>query len=59
MVEDKEKGKLVGCMPVSDTMQKCDYEDDKIKFSLTIPIDKKPSSEATIPDDVNVKTVKE
>lgn len=38
-VEDKESGDLIGCAPIPDTeLQKCDYEDEKRKWSVTIPV---------------------
>jgi len=42
MFQDKVSGKLIGCLPDPATnTQRCDYEDDKRKWSLVFPLEMK------------------
>ncbi len=42
-VQDKESGFLVGCVPVPErNVQRCDYENDRYKFTVEIPLSEIP-----------------
>ena len=47
MVQDKESGKLIGCKPVPERdIQMCEYEGERFKFLVELPIGDKPPETA-------------